>query len=62
MTKEDHMRALAIGAAVTAILFLLTGGRLIFIPLLFVPLGLIELRRLRRRLPSIRGRPLVRRQ
>lgn len=56
------MRALAIGAAVTAILFLLTGGRLIFIPLLFVPLGLIELRRLRRRLPSIRGRPLVRRQ
>lgn len=56
------MRALAIGAAVAAILFLLTGGRLIFIPLLFVPLGLIELRRLRRRLPSIRGRPLVRRQ
>ena len=56
MTKEDHMRALAIGVAVAAVLFLVTGGRVILIPLLFVPLGLVELRRLWHRLPSISGR------
>ncbi len=42
------MRALAIGLAVAAILFLVSGGRLLFIPLLFVPLGLFGLRRPRR--------------
>ena len=50
------MRALAIGVAVAAVLFLVTGGRVILIPLLFVPLGLVELRRLWHRLPSISGR------
>lgn len=41
------MRALAISVAVATALLLLTGGRLIFIPLLFVPLGLLNSRRVR---------------
>ncbi len=41
------MRAVAIGLAVAAVLFLITGGHFILIPLLFVPLGLLSLRRAR---------------
>ena len=41
------MRALAISVAVATVLLLLTGGRLILIPLLFVPLGLLNIRRVR---------------
>ena len=52
------MRALAIGLAVAAILLLVTGGRLLFIPLLFVPLGLFTLRRSRQYLAPSRARPL----
>lgn len=52
------MRALAIGFAVAAVLFLVSAGHLIFIPLLFVPLGLFALRRGRGYLSGIRTRPL----
>lgn len=53
------MRALAIGLAVAAVLFLATGGRLILIPLLFIPLGLFTLRRGRHYLAALRAaRPL----
>lgn len=38
------MRALAIGLALAAVLFLVTGGHFILIPLL-LPLGLLSLRR-----------------
>ena len=40
------MRALAIGIALAAVLFLVTGGHFILIPLL-LPLGLLSLRRSR---------------
>lgn len=53
------MRAPAIGVAAAAVLFLATGGHLILIPLLFVPLGIFTLRRGRRYLAAARaGRPL----
>ena len=51
------MRALAIGLALAAIIFLVTGGGLILIPLLFVPLGFFTLRRGRRYLAAFRTRP-----
>ena len=51
------MRAIAIGFAVAAVLFLVSAGHLIFIPLLFVPLGLFALRRGRGYLAHMRGRP-----
>ena len=41
------MRALAISVAVATVLILVTGGRFILIPLMFVPLGLFSFRRLR---------------
>jgi hypothetical protein len=53
------MRALAIGVAVAAVLFLVSGGHLILIPLLLVPLGLLTLRRGRHYLAALRAaRPL----
>lgn len=51
------MRALAIGLAVAAILFLVTGGHLLFVPLLLAPLGLFGLRRSRQVLAAVRTRP-----
>jgi glycogen synthase len=51
-----EMRALAIGFAVAAALFLVTGGHLILIPLLFVPLGLFTLARVRHSLTGLRRR------
>lgn len=50
------MRALAITFAVAAVLFLVTGGHLILIPLLFVPLGLLSLARVRRSLAAVKRR------
>ena len=50
------MRALAIAFAVAAVLFLVTGGHFILIPLLFVPLGLFALRRTRQSLAAVRRR------
>lgn len=52
------MRALAIGLAISAVLLLITAGHLIFIPLLFVPLGLFTLKRGRDLLAGVRARPL----
>jgi hypothetical protein len=50
------MRALAIGFAVAAVLFLVSGGHLILIPLVLVPLGLLSLGRLRQSLAAVRRR------
>jgi hypothetical protein len=50
------MRALAIGLAVAAVLFLVTGGHVILIPLLLVPLSLFTLRRARQSLAAVRRR------
>jgi hypothetical protein len=46
------MRTIAISVAVAAVLFLVTGGRLILIPLLFIPLALFTQRRARWFLPA----------
>ncbi|MDX6480831.1 MAG: hypothetical protein QOG85_1341 [Gaiellaceae bacterium] len=42
------IRALAIGLLVALLVFLLTAGHVIFLPLLFVPLGLFRLGHRRR--------------
>ena len=44
------MRTVLIGILVAAVIFAATGGRLVFLPLLFVPLGISALRG-RARLP-----------
>jgi len=46
------MRVLAIGLAVAVIVFVVSGGHLLFLPLLFIPLGLFSLGHRRRREPS----------
>jgi hypothetical protein len=46
------MRVLAIGLAVAVILFVVSGGRVLFLPLLFLPLGLFSLGHRRRQEPS----------
>ena len=38
------MRALAIGLAVAAVIFAASGGQILFLPLLFLPFGLLSLR------------------
>jgi hypothetical protein len=43
------MRVLAIGIAIAVIVFVLTAGHVIFLPLLFLPLGLFSLGHRRRR-------------
>jgi hypothetical protein len=53
------MRALAIGVGVATVLFLVSGGHLILIPLLFVPLGLLSLRRGRHYLATLRAARLL---
>lgn len=50
------MRALAIGLAVAAVLFLVTGGHVILVPLLLIPLSMFTLRRVRHSLSTIRRR------
>ena len=52
------MRAIAVGLAVASILFLVSAGHLIFVPLLFVPLSLLSLRRGRDYFAALRSRPL----
>lgn len=48
------MRLLAIGLAVAVIVFVLTAGHVIFLPLLFLPLGLFSLgHRRQSRRPSL---------
>ena len=46
------MRALAIGIAVAVVVFALTGGHFVFLPLLFLPLGLFSLGRRKQRRDS----------
>ena len=42
------MRTVLIGVAVAAIVYAATGGQILFLPLLFIPLGLFSLRRWQR--------------
>jgi hypothetical protein len=42
------MRAVLIGVAIAAIIFAASGGHIFFLPLLFIPLGVLSLRRLQR--------------
>ncbi len=44
------MRLLAIGLAVAIVIFIVTAGHVIFLPLLFVPFGLFSFGHRRRRL------------
>ena len=54
------MRVLAIGLAIAVIVFVVSGGHVLFLPLLFLPLGLFSLGHRRRRQPSsFRARPIV---
>ena len=50
------MRALGTSVAIAVVLLLLTGGRLIFVLLLFVPLGLLNSRRVRESVAHLRAR------
>jgi hypothetical protein len=54
------MRVLAIGLAIAVIVFVASGGHVLFLPLLFLPLGLFSLGHRNRRPPSYspRGRLL----
>jgi hypothetical protein len=47
------VRLLALGLAAALIVFVLSGGHAVFLPLLFVPLGLFGLGRRRRRRPTL---------
>jgi len=56
------MRVLAITFALAAVLFLVSGGHLILIPLLFVPAVLVSLNRIRRHLAAASAKlPALRR-
>jgi hypothetical protein len=46
------MRVLAIGLAIAVIVFVVSGGHVLFLPLLFFPLGLFSLGHRRRRQPG----------
>jgi hypothetical protein len=46
------MRVLAVGLAIAVIVFVVSGGHVLFLPLLFLPVGLFSLGRRRRRKPS----------
>jgi hypothetical protein len=46
------MRLLATGLAIAVIVFVVSGGHVLFLPLLFLPLGLFSLGHHRRRQPS----------
>lgn len=50
------MRLLAIGLGVAVLIFVLTAGHVIFLPLLFVPLGLFSLGHRRRQQPGLLSR------
>jgi hypothetical protein len=47
------VRILAIGLGIAVIVFVLTAGHVLFLPLLFVPLGLFSLGHRRRRDPGL---------
>ena len=46
------MRLLAIGLAIAVIVFVATAGHVVFLPLLFVPLGLFSFGHRRRQAPG----------
>ena len=46
------MRMFAIGIAIAVIVFVVSGGHILFLPLLFLPLGLFSLGHRRRQQPS----------
>ena len=46
------MRVLAIGLAIAVIVFVVSGGHVFFLPLLFIPLGLFSLGHRRQQQPS----------
>ena len=46
------MRVLAIGLAIAVIMFVVSGGHVLFVPLLFIPLGLFSLGHRPRQQPS----------
>jgi hypothetical protein len=50
------MRILAIRIAIAVIVFVISGGHFFFLPLLFVPLGLVSAGRRRRSFPLLRRR------
>jgi hypothetical protein len=50
------LRVLAVGLAIAVIVFVASGGHLLFLPLLFLPLGLFSLGHRRRRLSSYPAR------
>jgi hypothetical protein len=50
------MRALAVGLAIALIVFVLTAGHVVFLPLLFLPLGLFSFGHRRRRQPALSRR------
>ena len=57
------MRLLAIGLAIAIIIFALTAGHVVFLPLLFVPFGLFSFGHRRRRESALaprRGEEVVR--
>jgi len=43
------MRALAVGLAIAIVVFVVSGGHFLFLPLLFVPFGLFSMRQRRSR-------------
>lgn len=43
------MRLLALGLAIAVVVFVVSGGHILFLPLLFLPLGLFSLGHRRRR-------------
>jgi len=51
------MRLLAIGLAIAVIVFALTAGHVVFLPLLFLPFGLFSLGHRRRRDSALAPRP-----
>ena len=48
------MRTLAVGLGVAAIVFAASGGQILFLPLLFLPFGLLSLRHWRQETRHLR--------
>jgi hypothetical protein len=46
---RTDMRVLAIGIAIAIVVFVVTGGHVLFLPLLFIPLGVFSFGHRRRR-------------